>query len=48
MTDTIRDLARAKATFQARTLQREEDCFGLPDFMQAALAAYRKARGGEA
>ena len=32
----------------ARAMQREEDCFGLPDFMQAALAAYRKARGGEA
>ena len=31
----------------ARAMQREEDCFGLPDFMQAALASYRKARGGE-
>ena len=31
----------------ARAMQREEDCFGLPDFMQAALAAYRRARGGE-
>ena len=44
--DALRE-ALVKADELARAMQREEDCFGLPDFMQAALASYRKARGDE-